>query len=47
MMWAIIDDLGLIPKDDPETCNHSFDPARRDGFKWELSLMAGTLLDKT
>ena len=25
MQWAIAEDLGLIPKDGPETCHHNFD----------------------
>ena len=31
MQWAISDDLGLIPKDDSETCHHNFDPPRARG----------------
>ena len=26
---AIADGLGVIPKDDPETCHRNFDPPRR------------------
>ena len=27
--WTITDGLGVIPKDDLETCHHNFDPPRR------------------
>ena len=30
--WTIADSLGLIPKDDPETCYHNFDLLRRGWF---------------
>ena len=28
--WAIADGLGHIPKDDPETCYHNFNPLWRE-----------------
>ena len=28
-LWVIADDLGFIPKDDPETCHHNFNLSRR------------------
>ena len=30
--WAIAEDQGVKIKEDPKTCNHNFDPRRREWF---------------